>query len=139
MSPDAARDAYAEAAALAKVPVREFKLWLIEHMDPDEYNPKVWSHWRTGYRPIPAEYVVAFLQEQFEKAQRDDAARSDVVATRLDEILEKVAGVPEMRELLQRFNGPPPGADAGESRDQASQGNPSGKTAPPRRQGRGAR
>jgi hypothetical protein len=57
------RDCYAEAAKKARVPVREFKLWLIEHMDPDDYNPKQWNHWKTGHRPIPADLIIAFLHE----------------------------------------------------------------------------
>ena len=69
-------DRFAEAAAKARVPVHEFKLWLIEHMDPEDYNPKTWSHWKTGLRPIPETYIIQFLHERL--ARTPDASTPEV-------------------------------------------------------------
>lgn len=52
-------DRFAEAANRAHVPVEVFRLWALRYLRG--VNPKQWSHWETGKKPIPEKYIIQFL------------------------------------------------------------------------------
>jgi hypothetical protein len=61
-------DRFAEAAARANVPVEVFRLWALRSLRG--VNPKQWSHWETGLKPIPERYIIDFLLASLEDERK---------------------------------------------------------------------
>jgi len=55
-------DSFEEAAAKARAPVEEFRLWMLKVARG--YNHKRWSAWENRWRPIPDKYVIAFIHDR---------------------------------------------------------------------------
>lgn len=59
-------DPFVEAAGKAKVPVEEFRLYMLRVARG--YSGKQWSSWENWRRPIPEKYVIDFMHERDKQA-----------------------------------------------------------------------
>jgi len=66
-------DPYEEAAAKARAPVEDFRLWMLRRARG--YGSKQWSAWENWWRPIPAKYVIQFIHERNQPTEAASAAQ----------------------------------------------------------------
>lgn len=62
------------AAEHIGVPYRDLLVWLLDHV---AVSKTVWSHWKTGKKPIADKHLVEFLKTKvppLERADRDSGA-----------------------------------------------------------------